>query len=41
MYGEIQVAILFLSLNKVKIRYQKDGKTIETFVSHHQLKKLQ
>ena len=40
MYGEIQVTILFLSLNKVKIKYKQGSKTIETFVSYHQLKKI-
>ncbi len=41
MYGETQVTILFISLNKVKIKYKQGSKTIETFVSYHQLKKVQ
>ena len=41
MYGEIQVTILYLSLNKVKIKHKQGSKTIEMFVSYHQLKKVQ
>lgn len=40
MYGEIQVTVLYLSLNKVKIKYSLGSKTIKEFVSYHQLKKL-
>gem|GEM_PF-5475692 len=38
MYGEIEVTVLFCSLNFVKIKFEVNGKTTRKSVGYHTLK---